>query len=250
MRAEIHFHILPGVDDGPATMEESLELARLALSDGTLTIVATPHVCDVDVGELEERLAELREALATANLSTDVACGGEVAASDVGGLSDEELSLVAQGPAGSCWILLEAPHAGSADEFSVAANELRARGFGVVVAHPERSAPLEHGRGAAVAAEVEAGSWLQINGQSLTGGYGDAVKSAALDMLAGDRPVVLSSDAHSRTRPPCLSEAVHAARNAHVNQSRIRAAVEHGPRRLLDLGLLSPGQGPARARAA
>ena len=236
-RAELHFHLLPGVDDGPGTLEESLELARLALYEGTVTIVATPHVCDVDVEELEQRVAELRDAMATARLATEVLCGGEVAASDVPRLSDAQLEIVAQGPLGRRWVLLEAPHHGSPDEFSAAAQELRARGFGVVVAHPERSAPLAHGRADVLASEIEAGSCLQVNGLAVTGGYGATVKTAALELLSRDDPVVLSSDAHSRNRPPCLKDAAYEARRARVDPRRIRAAIDHGPRRLLASGL-------------
>src|SRR4051794_40532305 len=43
-RADIHFHLLPGVDDGPATLEGSVALARVAVGDGTASVVATPHV--------------------------------------------------------------------------------------------------------------------------------------------------------------------------------------------------------------
>jgi tyrosine-protein phosphatase YwqE len=88
-----------------------------------------------------------------------------------------------------------------------------------------------------VAREVEAGSWLQVNGFSVTGGYGETVESAAVELLAGGRPVVLSSDAHSETRPPCLAQAARAAHGAHVEPGRIRIAIDDGPRRLLESGL-------------
>ena len=41
-RVDIHAHILPGLDDGPVTVEDSLAMARMAAQDGTDTIVATP----------------------------------------------------------------------------------------------------------------------------------------------------------------------------------------------------------------
>src|SRR5215210_649363 len=97
-RAEVHFHVLPGVDDGPATLEESIALAKLALADGTLTIVATPHACDIDVGELDDRVRELRAEFARERLAVAVLAGGEVAADDVARLSQQELEAVAQGP--------------------------------------------------------------------------------------------------------------------------------------------------------
>src|SRR3954454_11717850 len=65
-RTDIHFHALPGVDDGPPTMEDSLELARLAVSDGTRTVVATPHIRReflADPSEVPPRVAELQDRL-------------------------------------------------------------------------------------------------------------------------------------------------------------------------------------------
>src|SRR5918999_1313478 len=47
LRAELHFHLLPGVDDGPVDMAESVELARLAVADGTSVVTVTPHVRDL-----------------------------------------------------------------------------------------------------------------------------------------------------------------------------------------------------------
>ena len=41
---DLHVHILPGIDDGPKTLEDSLEMARLAVADGITTMVATPHL--------------------------------------------------------------------------------------------------------------------------------------------------------------------------------------------------------------
>ena len=80
-RADIHFHLLPGVDDGAANLEESVELARLAEADGTGVIVATPHVRSdfvTDVSDLPDRLAEVRARLALEEIDVDVRCGGEL----------------------------------------------------------------------------------------------------------------------------------------------------------------------------
>ena len=236
-RAEVHFHALPGVDDGPATLEQSVALARLALADGTLTIVATPHVCDIDIGELDERVREVRAALARDSLPVELIGGGEIAADDVARLSQDELEAVAQGPPGARWVLLESPHNGAADAFTAAADELRARGFGVVIAHPERSAALDHGSSPVIQRELALGSWLQVNGMSVLGRYGDAVRRASLQLLANEERVILSSDAHSPTRPPCVSDAIRRARSDGVPAKRLQTAGNIGPRALLRRGL-------------
>ena len=62
-RAEIHFHLLPGVDDGPATTDEAVALAIAARRDGTTTIVATPHVHDVVIAEVPGRVRALQRRL-------------------------------------------------------------------------------------------------------------------------------------------------------------------------------------------
>ena len=236
-RTEIHFHLLPGVDDGPETPEESIALAKLALADGTLAIVATPHVCDVDLDELDERVGELRARLAQEGLPIELLAGGEAAATDVLDMGQEQLEALAQGPPGARWLLLESPHDDSADAFSEAADELRARGFGVVIAHPERSAALDHGHGHVISRELALGSWLQVNGMSVLGRYGEPVRRSSLCLLAREQRAVLSSDAHNSDRPPCLSDAIRRARLDGVPSERLRAAATVAPRFLLEAGV-------------
>src|SRR4051794_10560234 len=75
---DLHCHLLPGVDDGPATMAESVEYAAAAAGAGTTTIVAPPHVELVDVSELPDHVRALRVALESEGVTLDVRCGGEL----------------------------------------------------------------------------------------------------------------------------------------------------------------------------
>lgn len=73
--AEIHFHLLPGVDDGPISLQASVELARIAATEGTRTIVATPHVnayYRTDISTLPERRREVVERLRRERLPIEV----------------------------------------------------------------------------------------------------------------------------------------------------------------------------------
>jgi protein-tyrosine phosphatase len=141
---DLHFHLLPGVDDGPADLPASLELARAAREAGTGAIVATPHVRPdlgtTDAREIEGRVNELRASLAAAGVRLEVSCGGELGHEMAFVLRQDELELLAQGPPGARWLLVETPFDGIGEDFHAATAELRARGFGVLVAHPERSA--------------------------------------------------------------------------------------------------------------
>lgn len=139
---EIHFHLLPSVDDGPQTLEEAVWLARTAADEGTFTIVATPHVNStfaLDVTTVSGRVRQVAERLRRERIPVDVQAGGELAYDIVGHLSQNQLESIAQGPPKYRWLLLEAPFGGLDKAFRATADELRQRGFGIVVAHPERS---------------------------------------------------------------------------------------------------------------
>jgi protein-tyrosine phosphatase len=238
-RVELHFHLLPGVDDGPATMAESLELARAAVADGTATVVTTPHVrADyvTDVAELPERVREMREALAAEDMALRVELGGELAHRMVGRLSQADLDTIAVGPPSGRWVLLEAPFAGFDDDFADAAEELRERGFGIVLAHPERTP-----NGAATLREEAArGTLLQVNASSLLGLNGPDAEEAARRLVTGGAAAVLASDAHGPKRMPMLTRGVEAARLAGVPRIRAAALAASTPARLLGRGVPRP----------
>ena len=124
---DLHFHLLPGVDDGPGDMAASLELARAAVAEGTATVVATPHVrADLgltDAVEIHARVLELRFALAAEGIPLDVRCGGELGHDMVGRMRQSELELLAQGPSDARWVLVETPFHGIGADFHAATAE-------------------------------------------------------------------------------------------------------------------------------
>ena len=103
---ELHFHLLPAVDDGPSSIEESVALAAAAVADGTRTVVATPHVHAqhvTDPGEIPARVRELAEALRRQRVGLAVLPGGEVAHEIVERLTQRQLEAIAHGPASRRW---------------------------------------------------------------------------------------------------------------------------------------------------
>jgi protein-tyrosine phosphatase len=211
--AEIHFHLLPGLDDGASTIEESVELARAAVAEGTSTIVATPHVHPrwvTIVSVIADAVQEVRAALARERVPLEVRAGGELSQRMVGHLGQDELERIAQGPPGRRWLLLEPLFSGMDESYTAAADELRERGFGIVVAHPERSAPSP-ATTAAIERELAAGSILQLTAWSFTGGHGEDARTIAWRWLrAAPGRVVIASDAHNLKRPPSLRSALAA----------------------------------------
>jgi len=238
-RAELHFHLLPEVDDGPADLGDAVALARLAVADGTGLVTVTPHVRDLlALGILREvpaRVREVQEALDAAGVPLEVRTGAELAHDDVPAFDARMLDAIAQGPRDARWVLIEAPlFGGRAEEFLAATAWIRRHGFGTLIGHPERCPPLME-RSDAIAAERRAGARLQINASSLTGAHGDAARAAGLGLIRSGQADVIASDAHRATRPPRLGEAL-AVLEAHGIRGG-DALVRDVPHTLLEHGL-------------
>jgi protein-tyrosine phosphatase len=245
-RAELHFHLLPGVDDGPADLDEAVELARLAVADGTSLVTVTPHMRDLlRAGILHEvpgRVDEVAAALRRAGVPLELRPGAELAHDDIPLLSDRELDAIAQGPPGARWVLLEAPlFGGDVDGFLAGTAEVRARGFGTLIGHPERCAAFVRSDGA-VAGERRAGARLQVNGSSLTGRHGAGARAWAIELLRTARADLIASDAHRPRRPPVLGAALDALAAAGLPRSATERFVGAAPRALLRHGIApAPG---------
>ena len=141
----------------------------------------------------------------------------------------------AHGPAGKRWLLLEASLAGLDDGFTAAAEEVRDRGFAVVVAHPERSLVNFHAGWRVIESELAAGSAMQVNAWSLAGLYGDRVRINAFRLLHAAPRVAVASDAHGPERMPSLQLALDAlAGSGERDPGRLMSSV---PQAMLRYGL-------------
>ena len=242
-RTDIHFHALPGVDDGPATLGESVELAATAAAQGTRTIVVTPHVRGdflTDVSDLPDRVRELQDELVRERVDIELRCGAELGHDMVGRLRQAELETIAHGPPGARWVLVESPFAGLTPTFTAATDELRDRGFGVVVAHPERAVGALDAGWSALLHELARGSVLQVNALSLDGRHGGDSRTAGCRLVAQGLATVIASDAHGAWRTPALGIGVERALETGLGLGHAERLVEGNPRRLLERGLVAP----------
>ncbi len=239
-RTELHFHLLPEVDDGPVDLDDAVALARLAVADGTSLVTVTPHVRDLlalgILAEIPARVREVQNALDHARVPLDVQAGAELAHDDVPALSDRALDTIAHGPAGRRWVLIEAPLFGDAPGFLEATAELRARGFGTLIGQPERCAGLMLDEGA-VDRERAAGALLQVNASSLTGRHGADAQRWGIELIRSGQADVIASDAHRATRPPQLSAALDVLAAAGMARGDLEPLVAAAPRALLQHGI-------------
>lgn len=195
---DLHCHVLPGLDDGPATMDEALALLGAQEAAGVETVVATPHVNHRYANVTPETIAagvdEVRAAAARAGIPVAVLAGAEVALTRATDMADDELAALYLGD--SPWLLLEPPHvqvAAATLEFAI--GSLLQRRHRVLLAHPERS-PAFHNDRAPLERLVAAGVRTSVTASSLSGRFGKTVKRFALGMLADGLVHNLASDAH------------------------------------------------------
>jgi protein-tyrosine phosphatase len=234
MQTELHFHLLPGVDDGPSDDTEAIDLARLAVEDGTGRVVVTPHARLADVDSLSWMTERLQAVLRGAGIALELCAGGELAPGDVASLEQEQLELLAHGPPGQRWLLLEAPLFSGTRDLESAAEELRERGFGVLIGHPERSPVTPD---SVIRGQVARGAVLQLNASSLTGCHGGEARRRAIALARSGLPFLLASDAHSPARPPQLTPAAVTLVAVGVDRCAVHAAVDVLPEAILGEGL-------------
>jgi protein-tyrosine phosphatase len=201
---DVHCHVLPGIDDGAADLEDSLGMARQAEADGIEVICATPHIRhdhDVLVHELPARAEALNRELRRRGLTVDVRPGGEVAETELGGLSDEELRTISLCGTGR-WVLLEPAPGPLSRSLTEAVERLRERGARSVIAHPERH--LASDTVERLQDLVDRGALVQVTAAYLED---DAIAPGLLDLAGRGLVHLLGSDAHSSRagRPVTLS---------------------------------------------
>jgi protein-tyrosine phosphatase len=202
---DLHCHILPGVDDGPDSLEESLEVARLFVADGITYATATPH-CHRHIRSLRATIVpaveRLNAALIREGIPLTVLPGAEIQVTSVADYQrDYEAGVLCH--LGDCpaFSLTEFPWSGTL--YPQGASELigwlLARGTRAVIAHPERH---EYFRSdpARLVALTEAGAWIQVTVDSLLGVNGPMAQAAGEGFLKIFPNAVLATDAHNPER--------------------------------------------------
>jgi protein-tyrosine phosphatase len=198
--------VLPGIDDGPATIEGSLAIARAAAASGTTTIVATPHVSSrfPNTASAIAGLVDLvNDRFAAEGVAVRVVSGAEVAMTRVSEVLPDELLALELGRRG--WVLAEPPFSPVARGLEEIVRELQRRGHGVVLAHPERC-PAFHRDPRLLASIVRSGALTSVTAGSLVGSFGEQVRRFALELARRGMVHNVASDAHDAThRPPSIA---------------------------------------------
>lgn len=204
---DLHCHILPGVDDGPANLDFSLALARAAVESGIDVVAATPHVRSdgaLDPARVEGEVDSLTLALHSAGVALRVVTGGEVTLERALELDGEQAKAVCLGD--SSYLLVESPFSDAGPRLESGLYELQQRGLHPVLAHPERSRAFL-GRPERLASLVAAGVLCSITAGSMAGRFGSPARRFSARLLERGLVHDVASDAHDHIfRPPDIRE--------------------------------------------
>jgi protein-tyrosine phosphatase len=206
---DIHHHLLPGLDDGPADLATSVAMARMAAEDGITHVVATPHASSrypFDPAAVAERLAALQAELSTERIPLTVATGCDFHLS-YDNIQDAIAHPKRYSLNSTAYLLVELPDYGLPPHLGETFYSLRLAGLVPVLTHPERNRTLQTNL-PLLAQWLREGLLVQITTSSVLGQMGSKAQTMAHRLLADRWVHFLATDAHNlESRPPRMSEA-------------------------------------------
>lgn len=234
---DIHCHILPEFDDGSYSMEESLEMARMALDSGVTGIVATPHFPGEPesirrLGTLMERFQSLEEALRAEKIPLTLYHGAEILCLPETPQLAKQRRLPTIGD--TDYLLTEFRFDASASYMTRMLHALLDEGYRPVVAHPERYAAVQQDPRLAAHWFRDLRCVLQLNKGSVLGAFGTRVQQTARILLDQGLAHIIASDAHSRLRrTPHMTQVRHWL-EASCRPEYVQILLERNPVRLVE----------------
>ncbi len=204
---DIHCHILPAIDDGPADLQETLEMLRIAAGDGITHIVATPHYRHGEYPtalDIKVKIELVQKEMGKSSFNVKLLEGADIRLTYElkEGIEKNEIPTINS----SRYFLLELPDLipPHLDGFLF---ETRVKGFVPVITHPERNHSLISFP-EKIGALRNAGALFQLTAMSVTGKLGRQIKKFTEHLLKRGYVDFIATDAHStRGRPPLLSKA-------------------------------------------
>jgi protein-tyrosine phosphatase len=196
---DLHCHILPGIDDGAQTMEESIAMAQAAVKQGITHILATPHVNhryqnDADI--VFEKVTELQKELNAREIPLQIFEGQEIRIYEdlvQDFLSGKLLTADVEGR----YMLIELPTQTIPEYTFPVLQKLISIGVTPIIVHPERYLSIQENP-SNVLDFLSQGCLLQLTAPSICGIYGKETKNTAIELVKHGYIHMIASDAHGK----------------------------------------------------
>ena len=239
---DLHSHILPGIDDGAKDIATSVEMARMAVADGTTVLACTPHILEPhyrnDTEIIERTLSGLREVLARENIPLQLVAGADIH------ISHDLLDRLRDGSAPtlnkSRYFLFEPPHHVMPPGIVEFCRHILGKGYVPVLTHPERLTWVDEKRYSQIEALDRIGVAIQLTGGSITGNFGKNARYWSERMLKEGRVDIVASDAHDTKHRTTVLSRARAQVVEWCGEETAERLFEQNSRRILDNQELLP----------
>jgi protein-tyrosine phosphatase len=234
---DIHSHILPNIDDGARSLDEALNMLKMAIDDGVTTQVLTPHI---HIGRFDNTKAHIiktfeifQEQVDSANLPIKLLLGAEVR------IGPELMPLV-MNDAIPCLgevddkktFLLEFPRQDIPFGSDNLVRWLLAKNYLPIIVHPERNSSFLRNRHK-LQIFLDLGCPIQLTASSLTGKFGGDVRQMSEELLIAGKVSAIASDCHNlKGRTPDLLKGYEVAKTI-IGKKEARDLVSSSPYKLV-----------------
>ncbi len=221
----MHCHILPKVDDGASSLEESMEMLRLAACEGIVKVIVTPHFKagkhNASPDGIGRRIQELQQCVDEEQLGIEILPGNEILYFN--DLVEELEAHKVLTLAGSNYVLVEFMPGDSYSRIRNAVDELIGSGYIPVIAHVERYECLLKDR--RLVEELRTlGARIQVNASSVAGKHGWKIKKFVCQLLKSQLVDYIGTDAHDmNNRKPEMLNCVAVLLKKKLDSSYITA---------------------------
>lgn len=197
---DIHSHILPGIDDGAQSIEDSLNMAKLAVEEGITKIIATPHHKNGKYlnkkQDIIQGVSEFNNLLKNRNIPLEVLPGQETR------IYGELIEDIDKGDILSLnhtnYLFIELPSGHVPRYTEQLLFDVQLKGFTPIIVHPERNAGVMENSNQLLNL-VKKGALTQVTAGSLVGRFGKKIQKFSLQLIEANLTHFISSDAHNVT---------------------------------------------------
>ena len=228
--ADIHMHVVPGIDDGAKTMEESITLLQQSAAQGVGTIIVTPHSWAIDACGIDlvlARFRELKQNAAERQIPIELFLGCEMLVYP--DTADDCIQKLMDGRyptmAGSKYVLTEFEPYFSQRDMGLCISKIAAAGYVPIVAHAER---YKHSTVSGIKALKALGAMIQINFYSIVNEQKAHTRETANALLAEKLVDFVGSDAHRLDhRPPVIRDGIDALAARYSKEYAWKISIEN-----------------------
>lgn len=234
---DLHCHILPGMDDGSGSLEESIEMAAMAADQGVEHIVATPHCLTGSAPDVIDGVAMLQELLQEVGIPIRISAGMEIFGSfDTARLLREKKLLTLND---SRYPLIEFSFYTDGEVETEILQTVIDAGYTPLVAHPERYEYIRQ-QPELINQWKKMGCLLQVNRCSLLGRYGEDIQQMALELVKRGFASAVATDAHSsKVRTPRARDAYELLYHS-ISPDAAETLMIQNPKKIINNNSLPP----------